>query len=765
MLRLAIAAALSLPLVAQAQETAGQEIVGLGEVIVTAQKRQQSLQDVPLSVSAFTGEFLQDARLGDIRGLVDFTPGFSGRTEDSFTDALAMRGIATNDFGIGGDPSVAMFTDGVWAGRTGGVQTSFYDIERAEVVKGPQGTLFGRNAIAGAVSIITNKPVSEFEASSELTWAEYDHVEGTATLNVPLNENWYLRGSVYTFNNDGYLENTEGGDKLGFHDVQSARLALRYAGDAIDAVLTGSYEDRRQDPSVYWVPAAGLPEDLVSIDLADDGYDEADIRELRLNVEWSLPGDYTLTSITGYKSFNFDYLEDYDGGPERVNDYRQVNEVDYWSQEFRIVSPEARRLAWFAGASVYQEKIDGFFEYIYDEDALCRAVGITDAPDFDGPVAGCDDPNWETYWEDDIDPADLLTNKAEQSYVDVDSKGWAVYGDFTFELSDALDLTVGARYTYDEKKISSTVLDSGGALGNNFNYEFYTDGFVGDKRHWSDFTPRLALSYEVNDDVTLYGTAAKGYKSGGFATFGFDLHGEDITDEGAAPPGTTPVAFDPEEVESFELGAKTRLLDNTLQLNAALFYYTYKDLQLVYFETGSSLVANVGKAEGKGLEADLRWKPNRHWDVFLGLSVLDTEITDADDIEAIGACGACAGNDLPFAPRLSTSAIVTYSQPAFSGEMFFTVENIYRDKMYGGPDNIADATVDSWTEFSFRLGYRSDSDWWATLWVENAFDEEYFERGWENADVNNQYGYGLFNELVWPARPRTIGFSIGKNWK
>jgi iron complex outermembrane receptor protein len=513
------------------------------------------------------------------------------------------------------------------------------------------------------------------------------------------------------------------------------------------------------------VPAAGLPEDLVSIDLADNGYDEADIRELRLNVEWSLPGDYTLTSISAYKSFNFDYLEDYDGGPAQVNDYRQANEVDYWSQEFRIVSPADQRLTWFAGASVYKEKIDGFFEFIYTEDDLCRAVGNSDAPDFEGPVAGCDDPNWETYWEDDIDPADLLTNKAEQSYVDVESEGWAAYGDFTFELSDALDLTVGARYTYDEKKIVSEVLDSGGALGNNFNYEFYTDGVVGDKQDWSEFTPRLALSYDMNEDVTLYATASRGYKSGGFATFGFDLHGLDVTDEGTAPPGTTPVAFDPEQVDSFEVGAKTRLLGNRLQLNASLFYYNYTDLQMVYFDTGSSLVANVGEAEGKGVEVDMRWVPTRNWDVFLGLSLLDTEITDATDIVALGACGDCEGNSLPFAPEVSASAIVTYERPTASGEMFFTTEYVYRSKMYGGPDNIADATVGSWDEFAFRLGFRSDSDWWGTLWLENAFDEEYFERGWENADVDNQFGYGLFNELVWPARPRTVGVTIGKNWK
>ncbi|MGH8129245.1 MAG: TonB-dependent receptor, partial [Steroidobacteraceae bacterium] len=555
---MAFAAAMSCPFVMQAQETEARAaaVVGLDEVIVTAQKRQQSLQDVPLSVSAFSGELLKESRMADIRGLVDFTPGFSGKTEDGFTDALAMRGIATNDFGIGGDPSVAMFVDGIWSGRTGGVMTALYDIERAEVVKGPQGTLFGRNSIAGAVSIITNKPEDRFEASAELTAADYSHFEATGTVNFPLGGDWALRASGYTLTNDGFLGNLQGGDDLGFHDIRAGRMALRRSGDAMDATLTVAYEDREQDPSVYWVPAAGLPYDRVDIDLGDDGIDESDVFEARANIEWSLPGEFTLTSLTGYKAFNFHYLEDYDGGPGRVNDYRQINDVEYWSQELRLNSADDGRLTWFAGASVYRETIDGFFEFIYDEDDLCRAIGVSDAPDFSGPVAGCDDPNFEEYWEDDIDPADLLTGKAEQSFVNVDSEGWAVYGDFTWSFTDKLELTAGARYTYDEKEIESRVLDSGGALGNNFNYEFFTNGFVTNRDNWSDFTPRLALSFDVNDDVTLYATASKGYKSGGFATFGFDLHGLDVTDEGAAPPGTTPVVFNPEEVDSYEIGAK-----------------------------------------------------------------------------------------------------------------------------------------------------------------------------------------------------------------
>jgi iron complex outermembrane receptor protein len=765
--RAAVAAALACPLAAIAQQPAaapGSEIVGLEEVVITAQKRQQSLQDVPLSVSAFTGDMLKEGRMADIRGIVDFTPGFSGKTEDGFTDALSMRGIATNDFGIGGDPSVAMFVDGIWSGRTGGVMTAMYDAERVEVVKGPQGTLFGRNSIAGAVSVITAKPESEFGASAELTLGDDALVEADAMINIPLNEQWALRVAGYTFENDGFLENLQGGDDLGFHQVSAGRVSLRRSSDAFDATLIAAYEDREQDPSVYWVPAAGLDDEEVDIDLGDDGIDESDVFEARALLDWTLAGDYTLSSLTGYKKFGFHYLEDYDGGAERVNDYRQVNDVEYWSQEIRLNSPSDGKITWFAGASVYEETIDGLFDFIYDEDALCRAISISDAPDFDGPAAGCDDPNFETYWEDDIDPADILTGKSERTLVDVESRGWAVYGDLTWAINDRVELTAGARYTYDEKEIESRVFDSGGALGNNFNFEFFTNGFVRNSSDWDDFTPRLAISFDATDDVTLYGSASKGYKSGGFATFGYDLQGQDINDDGSAPAGTRPLEFDPEEVDSYEIGMKSRLAGNTLQVNASLFFYEYTDLQLVYFDQGSSQVANVGEAQGQGLEVDLRWVPDAHWDATVGLSLLDTEITDATDIIAIGACGDCDGKSLPFAPEVSASTILSYRTPIASGEGFFTTEYIYRSKMYGGPDNIADAAVDAWDEFNFRLGYRSASTWYVTLWIENAFDEVYFERGWENADENNQFGYGLFNELVWPARPRTVGVTFGMEW-
>ena len=254
--------------------------------------------------------------MADIRGIVDFTPGFSGKTEDGFTDALAMRGIATNDFGIGGDPSVAMFVDGIWSGRTGGVMTSMYDVERAEVVKGPQGTLFGRNSIAGAVSVITDKPDSAFGANAELTLADYDHVEAQAMVNIPLNEQWAVRAAGYVLDNKGFLENLAGGDDLGFHQVSAGprlaaadrRLVRRDADRGLRGPRAGSVR-------VLGARPTGSTRKRSTSTSATDGIDESEISEVRAILEWSLAGDYTLTSLTGYKKFSFHYLEDYDGGP------------------------------------------------------------------------------------------------------------------------------------------------------------------------------------------------------------------------------------------------------------------------------------------------------------------------------------------------------------------------------------------------------------------------------------------------------------------
>jgi iron complex outermembrane receptor protein len=750
------------------------------EIIVTTQKREQSLQDVPLAVSAFDEQFLEQANVVDFRDLVALTPGFNGNTDDGFIDALAIRGISTNDFGIGGDPSVAIFVDGVHEGRNGGVVTTFLDIERAEVVRGPQNTLFGRNAIGGAISVVTHKPEEAFSGKLSAAVEEYDHYELDGTVNVPLTDNLFFRASLAHSEEDGYLDNLAGGRDLGEHESDAGQAALRWKGEAVDATLTGFFENRDGDPSVYWStfplaadgsldPAgARLPDDKVSTDVGalDQGRDESDIFKLTLNVDVEIGGGYSVTSITGYKSYDFNYLEDYDATGVPVNNYQQDQEVDYVSQEIRLNSPGNGKVVWFVGGSIYDEDIDATFNNIYSEDDLCRALGVTEAADIGAPVSGCDDPDFEAYWEDDIDPADLVANKAERNVNEGDYWGWALYADATWSVTDRLDLIFGARYTYDEKEFRTAVFDSGGALGNNFVWEFHTGGrFIADEDDWSDFTPRVAFNYTLSDQWSFYGNISTGYKSGGYSTFGLvvpdaDGDGEiDVDDDGLAAPGTVIKKFDSEDVVSFEVGAKARLLDDTLQANLSLYNYQYDDLQLLYFVNGSQLTDNVAEASGTGAELELRWEPNDRWELLASLAYTDTEIDSVDQsFLDDGGCDACTGNELWFNPDWSASEVITYHIPlAGSAEIYLSAEHHYQDDMFAGPDNLALAVTPSWNEFNFRIGFDSGERWRAVAYVQNAFDEEYFERGWENADVENLGGYGLVNTLVWPSKPRTFG--------
>jgi iron complex outermembrane receptor protein len=766
-----------------------EDVQGVEEVIVSVQKRAQSLQDVPLAVSAFSAEQIRQGNIRDLDDLAALTPGFSGNTDDSFTDALAIRGISTNDFGVGGDPSVAIFVDGVWEGRSGGAVTTFLDVAQAEVVRGPQNTLFGRNAIAGAISVTTTKPGEDFGGRVRLTVEEYDHFEGEATINVPLTDRLYFRGTAYSLSEDGYLPNLAGGGKVGKHDSTAFQAALRWAGDRVDSTLTLFYEDRKQHPSAYWstAPLAPdgtldpdgriLPRDRIVSDAlaAGRGIDDPEVFRAVLDVTAQLGGGWTLTSITGFKTYDFRYLEDYDATTARVTDYAVDQEVDYLSQEFRINSPTDGRVVWFAGLSWYKEDVNSRVDQFYDEDDLCRTIARTEVDETDvedgnliwpvsTAVTGCDDPAFEVEWGEDIDPGDILAGKSEASLNFGDYQGFAVYADATWSVTDRLDLTLGARYTWDDKEFATRVFDSGGALGNNLAWAFHTAGLVRDRHDWSAFTPRFAVNFNLTDQWTLYANVAMGYKSGGYSTFGIVLPGEPDEDL-LAPPGSRPKSFDSEEVLSMEAGARARLFNNRLQANLSVFNYQYDDLQLLYFDGASQLTDNVAEASGTGVELELRWMPADGWDIIFTGAWLDTEIDKVDQgfLDA-GGCDACAGNELPFAPRWSTSALVTYRFPvADVAEIFITGEHSYQDKMFSGADNVALAATPSWSIFNFRVGYDSGRDWTVTAYVQNAFDEEYFERGWENADADNRFGYGYVNTLVWPSKPRTVGLTV--NWE
>jgi len=747
---LASSASLALSAAAAAQEEDASKST-VEEIIVTANKRAASTVDVPIAISAYTGRFLRQTNLDDIKDLVKFTPGFAGDTKDSFIDFLNLRGISTNDFGVGGDPSIAIFKDNLYQGRNGVAVTSLFDVERAEVLRGPQGFLFGRNAIAGAISLHSVKPNFDgvngyFDAGV----GERSIVEGEGAINVAVSEQLAFRIATYYSHEDGYVDNllTSEDDELIGHEKFATRASVRTKTDRIDLTLRFEYEDRDQEGSIYTsqhalgdfpdIEAAfgdySTPRNIRQIEAnADLGiFDRGEVYSIGMDLEVQLDG-MIFQALGQYRDHDYSYAEDFDGTRLALNDYSQDQSGDYWEGEVRMLSDTDSPLQWYAGVSVYREEIDALFTNRQGEEELCNYYYYTSCTDYLGA------PNFT------VTPLGLQeSNRARGQYW-----GLGAYLNLTYQIDPKWQVEAGLRYNYDEKDFAMNVLPVASDLGPFFTFGFTTDGFVQGQRDFDAFTPRFVVRYQPNDDWTIYASATRGYKAGGFASFGLELGPDGTDDDAVALPGATADSFEPETVWSFETGAKGVLFDGRLKLDLTGYYYTYNDLQLVIFESGGSQVFNIGEAEGYGLEFTADAIITDWLDVFIASSLQDSEVINAD-----GFCEECVGNRLPYQPEFSVSGQVRAHVAAFTGELEAFVDWRAQTSTFGGLDNINALSAPGYDDWSARLGYRDESGWFVTAYVENLFNEDYF-------DVSNE-GDGLVPPtLVGPSRPRTFGIRFG----
>ena len=325
---LALAAMSCLALPAAAQSPAGPPPAAGEEtttIFVTAQQRLQRLQDVPLSVTALTGSFIEENRLRDFSELSRFTPGFISGSNYGFIRNSSMRGISNNQFGFADDPSIAMFVDNVYQGRggTGSQVNALYDLSRVEVVKGPQATLFGRSSIGGAISIVTNEPIDIFEADALIGVGERKRLVARGMVNTPLSPDFAVRVSVNSEDLDGYITNTNGGDDLQPLDVKAGRIQARYTGiGGLDARLKIGQERRRQGGAIYQIE--GLPDFSSNQTLkGDESYSRFDIQDVVLDLKFDIDEALTLQSITSYRQVENEYAEDYDGVAGRTRRTRR----------------------------------------------------------------------------------------------------------------------------------------------------------------------------------------------------------------------------------------------------------------------------------------------------------------------------------------------------------------------------------------------------------------------------------------------------------
>jgi iron complex outermembrane receptor protein len=763
------------------------------EVIVTATKRSENIQDVPLAITAMAGEFVKDVNLDDVKDLVTFTPGVTGNSTDAFIDGISVRGIRTQDFGVGGDPSAAFFKNNLYEGRNGAVVTSLYDLERAEVLRGPQGFLFGRNAIGGAFSVHTKRPTLDGGSDGvlELDVAERNHVTVEAATNIGISENFAMRVAGYHSTEDGYVRNTfDGRDYLG-HEKTAARISGLYSSGNAEVFATVDYEDMDRDGSVYRnnllsprladLEAAlgpfNMPADPrgINSDLFGGSGDDAQILTLGLHVDYDFE-NMSLSWSSGYKDHDYFYSEDYDGTPRNLGVYQQTQSGDYLQSELRLTSNTDGPLSWYAGMSVYEENIDYHVLSSLEEEAICAYYGSYYGVD------NCADyfQYWQDYWDYAYYPGYITVGPfvptangmmEENTFIKGKYRGWAAYVDLSLSLGEMWDVSVGLRHTYDKKTFSTRVPKPASTLLGYYLPGYMTSGLTA-SNDWSDTTPRVIVRFRPADDHMMFASYTKGYKSGGFGTFSivdavtgdpvFQWFGEGDQDPLGPEDGVVPGQFKPEDVNSYEIGYKGLLAGGTVQLDLTAFMYDYTDLQVNYFDQGSK-VDNLGQVDGQGIEGSLQWAISENWDLRLAAGWLDTEafgvqricgLDDGDDGVVDGEINGCEGNKLNWAPDFMGSAVLKGTFPVANGEIVGNVETFWESERGGSYEALPWGPLPSYQEWAMRIGYRSNNGWNATAYVENLTDELTY--------ANSQINSGITPDwYVGPNRPRTVGLRFG----
>lgn len=733
-------------LIATVSTTTSAQDMNVDEVIVTSTHRAKSVQDIPVTVSVLGEDLIADADVHDATGIAINSPGLTYGEFSPGQAIFAMRGIGSADDGAGMDNSVGVFLDGVYVGRGAAVNFDAVDLERIEVLKGPQGALFGRNTIGGAISVVTAKPsLEEVMRKVQLTIGNEGILRAQGMMTGPVSENVAVKFVASHRQHDGFVRNTLLNRDVDDEDKTSIRGQLLASGKNSEWIVSADYtkDDRREAgrfPFVngnfdYLGTARSLGANR-SFTTASPitGFSDRETYGLTLNGDIEVDGG-SIISITGYRNMESDWEMPAVGAPlggaydldagvygSDVND-DIFEDIDAFSQELRFVSDFAGSVNFVAGLYFFNEKTDRIEEF--------HIARNTEA---DGQV------NVGT----------------EYTRTENDTESYAAYGQMTYDVDDALTLIVGGRYTYDNKDYVATAVNCGmseedRAAAGFANFEACTNvggslGIIAEtfrvsvSENWSDFSPMGSIQYRVNDDLMIFGTIATGYKSGGFAG-----------SQGVESAASTPV--DPEEATNYELGFKSELLDGTLRLNTTAFFMDYKDLQIVRFgpvpnsEFGTFLTTNIGSAEIQGVELDWDWFLSNNFSLSGNYAYLDTEIK-----QIIINTTDVSGKTLNRAPRHSVNIIGDYSIP---GNFYGGSIDLRAQYSYGSDqrhDYLADATIsESAALVDASLEWSSSNDAYSfKFWGKNLANEAYTKHSFV-------IGPGVIG--VW-GDPRTYGVTF-----
>ena len=630
---------------------------GIEEIVVTAQQRTQSLQDVPIAMQVVDSNLINDVaaeNLGDLNG---FVPGLVVSSASPTQPRYQIRGIQTGDFGVGTDPAVGVYVDGIYAARSGASLLAFNDIERIEVLKGPQGTLFGRNSAAGAISIVTRQPANELDSLLRVRFGEYGKQYYEGMLNTPITESLALRINGVYNKSDGWLKDAATGKDLWPEENWAGRAALRWElSDATTATLAWDHDDLNQlaRPAIGLVPVQSgqpvpYPADVATYldprkaKVYNDAVGNEESRQLdqaTLFLDHSF-GWADLRSSSSWRQFETVNREDEDGTNLIATyfDTANIESNESIYQEFKLSGATAS-IDWVGGVSYYREKADQVSDthtYTDGIDTLGANLGIWDGLGLPFPLyAGT------SSFTEPFGLSMLGLPWREAMYNHGDFEAYAAFGDVIWHVNDRTNLTVGLRYTRDTKKFTwkngahetpeldevVATLEQAGFF-DSFPipaeaYRFSDIVFAVDTPNagvtredtWDDVSPRFVLDYKITPNVMMFGSVAKGYKAGGYNSVEV---GSDFTNE---------------DVWNAEVGMKSLLPDARLMLNASAFYYVYNDKQaiaLVNDVAGSDIpqyVIDTSDEQAWGIDVEAQWRPVDHLALYASVEFIDATYKD-----------------------------------------------------------------------------------------------------------------------------------------
>ncbi len=708
---------------AMAQEEAASADNG-DEIIVTARRREENLLDVPIAVSAFSGEALELRGALDLTDIGNITPNTTLETSRGTNSTLSafIRGIGQQDPVSGFEPGVGIYLDDVYLNRPQAAVLDIYDVERIEVLRGPQGTLYGRNTIGGAVKYVTKRLPQEFALSARATVGTYKQADGVLTVSAPIGEIVRVGGSVARLSRGGFGDNLTTGLENYNKDVWAARGTLEMGGYGapVSVRISGDYSRDKSDPRGGHRIIPGL---LSGAPVLDNVYDtrgglvdpKQDIEAygLAMNISVDLSDSLTLRSISAWRKDDTLTPIDFDALPAADVDVPGGYFNEQVSQEVQLIV-DAGPFSGMVGAYY----LDATADTLFDVRLFTTLNGLT-----------------------------AFTKAA------VDTETYAIFGDFTYDFSDQLSLSVGGRYTWDKRTaniLRQNYLGGGSPFfgGAGVPFGAASTNFTG-QRDFKKFTPRVSLSFKPTPDHNIYASFSQGFKGGGFDPRGVganapDLNGNGIRGENAEVAAF--LSFRPESVDSYEVGYKGNLFDGGLTFALAGFYADYKDVQIpgsVACIVGGlpsfcGVTSNAGKATFKGVELEFNGR--------LGESIA----SDGDRLNLLGAVGyidakfdeyisniasvptdVAAFRDVQNTPSWTASATLAYMTPVGAGRLNLGTTVSYRSSttQFEIPNPYIDQSGYALVDAS--LVYTAPDDRWSIgLYGKNLLDKEYKTSGY-----------------------------------